>query len=114
MTNEQMTELENRIKAVAAPLLEKTATGAVPTAKDWGGLIDGLFEIEGRFTLAIIDNQFKLHAVAAPWKPTFENKGETDSFNEGARHQLSHVRKLAFKKVVWPLQSPGKRGSEEE
>jgi len=114
MTDEQMTELEDRIKAVTAPLLEKAATGAVPTAKDWREHIDSLFEIEGRFTLAIIDNQFKLHAVAVPWKPTFENKGETDSFVEGARRQLSHVKKLSFMKVVWPLQGPGKRGSEEE
>jgi len=112
MTDEQMTAVEVCIMEVTSPMLKKAATGAELTADDWRTFIDSLFEIEDRFTLAIIDNQFKPHAVAVPWKPTFSNKGETDSFTEGARHQLSHMKKLAFRKVAWPLLSAAKGESE--
>jgi len=115
MTDEQMTAFEIQLYKATDPLLKKVAAGTPLTAYDWRTHFDSLFEIEGRFTLAIIDNQFKPGTVSTPWEPTDNNKPITDSFNEGAKSQLTHMKRLFFRRVSWPLISlDTKRPREDE
>jgi len=103
MTNDQMTAVEQHIISSVKPIIDKALRGCCPSTDDWEACISSIFDMEGQFIVAIIDNYAKPHYTGPAKASLPVSETNLEQFNSGVTRQIRYMRNLGYRKVAWPI-----------